>query len=309
MDELGFFRLEGQADSDAEVQASLRRGTLNFLQPRLVKISTPYMRGGVLYEDFKNGFGKDNPDLLLWRASSLLMNPSLKAERLEREKRLNPQRFEREYMAEFADDLEAFLPSAWVEEAVIPDRHELPPQAGVWYFPAVDSCGGGADSFTLAVVRTEGEEADHRIIQDGRKGWSLSRNQQVNLEAVVKEDCRNAPALPAPRGWGDRYAAGWVREAFQREGIHYQDAEMTKAEAYMDMQPLFAQGRMDLVNHPRLVRELKLLEARPRAGGKTLVDHPRGGHDDYANSLEDPVRGGSLRCFAKAWRLNLSSSI
>ena len=85
--------------------------------------------------------------------------------------------------------------------------------------------------------------------------------------------------------FGDRYAAGWVREAFQREGIHYQDAEMTKAEAYMEMQPLFAQSRMDLVDHPRLVRELKMLEARPRAGGKTLVDHPRGEHDDYANSL------------------------
>ena len=38
------------------------------------------MKGGVLYEDFKNGFGKDNPDLLVWKASSLLMNPSLKAE-------------------------------------------------------------------------------------------------------------------------------------------------------------------------------------------------------------------------------------
>jgi hypothetical protein len=28
-----------------------------------------------------------------------------------------------------------------------------------------------------------------------------------------------------------------------------------------------------------------LLERRPRAGGRTLVDHPTGGHDDYANAL------------------------
>jgi len=28
-----------------------------------------------------------------------------------------------------------------------------------------------------------------------------------------------------------------------------------------------------------------LLERRPRAGGKTLVDHPHGGHDDHANAL------------------------
>ena len=30
MDELAFFRLEGSADSDAEIQASIRRGMLSF---------------------------------------------------------------------------------------------------------------------------------------------------------------------------------------------------------------------------------------------------------------------------------------
>jgi len=34
-----------------------------------------------------------------------------------------------------------------------------------------------------------------------------------------------------------------------------------------------------------LVRELKLLERRPRAGGRTQVDHPTGAHDDHANAL------------------------
>src|SRR5207249_5299632 len=38
-------------------------------------------------------------------------------------------------------------------------------------------------------------------------------------------------------------------------------------------------------DHPVLVRQLKLLERRPRPGGRTLVDHPHGGHDDYANAL------------------------
>jgi hypothetical protein len=28
-----------------------------------------------------------------------------------------------------------------------------------------------------------------------------------------------------------------------------------------------------------------VLERRPRAGGKLLVDHPRGRHDDHANAL------------------------
>jgi hypothetical protein len=58
-----------------------------------------------------------------------------------------------------------------------------------------------------------------------------------------------------------------------------------KSLAYLETEPLFAQGRIELLDHPQLARELKLLERRPRAGGRTLVDHPAGGHDDYANAL------------------------
>jgi len=72
------------------------------------------------------------PDLLVRRAPSALMNPSLKAERLEREQRLDPSRFAREYEAEFAEDLEA-LPGAWVDAAIVLGRHGLPPRPGVRY--------------------------------------------------------------------------------------------------------------------------------------------------------------------------------
>jgi len=96
LDELGFYRLEGMANSDAEIQTSIRRGQLSFPNPRLVKISTPYMKGGVLFEDFSRHYGVDSPDLLVWKASSELMNPTLKSDRLERLQRLDPQRFARE---------------------------------------------------------------------------------------------------------------------------------------------------------------------------------------------------------------------
>ncbi len=34
-----------------------------------------------------------------------------------------------------------------------------------------------------------------------------------------------------------------------------------------------------------MLRELKMLERRCRAGGKVVVDHPDGQHDDVVNSL------------------------
>ncbi len=294
LDELGFFRLEGQADSDVEIQASIRRGMVNFVATRLIKISTPYMKSGVLYDDFRRGYGQDDPDLLVWRASSVLMNPLLGVERLEREKRLDPLRFAREYEAEFAEDLEAFLPGAWIDAAVMPGRYELPPRDGVKYVAAVDPSGGGADAFTLALCHAEGRGAEGQVVQDVMKGWAAKRESVTDLEAVVREIATLCHAYDCHTVVGDRYAAGWVREAFRRHGLRYeeptvrQDGEphaLDKSAGYLEVEPLFAQGHIEILDHPQLVRELKLLERRPRAGGKVSVDHPSGGHDDHANAL------------------------
>jgi hypothetical protein len=126
MNELSFWRLEGQSDSDVEIQASIRRGMLSFPNPKLLKISTPYMKSGVVWADFKQYFGQDSPDVLVWKAPSVLMNPSLRAERLAQERRLDPMRYAREYEAEFAEDLDTFLPHAVVEQCRTSVR-ERPP--------------------------------------------------------------------------------------------------------------------------------------------------------------------------------------
>jgi hypothetical protein len=306
MDEAGFFRLEGQADSDAEIQASIRRGMVSFPSPRLAKISTPYMKSGILWDDFRKGFGQDHPDLLVWRAPSALMNPSLRVERLERERRLDPDRFAREYLAEFAEDLEAFLPGAWVDAAVVPGRHELPPREGVQYVAAVDPSGGGADAFTLALVHAEGEGTEVRVVQDLMRGWGRVGHQAPDLTGVVREIADVVKRYHVSEVHGDRYAGQWVRQAFQEAGLVYREAEWDRARAYLEVEPLFAQGRIELVDHPVLVHQWKTLERRPRAGGKTLVGHPHGGHDDYANALALAAADAVARMSAPPMIYNLT---
>ena len=53
----------------------------------------------------------------------------------------------------------------------------------------------------------------------------------------------------------------------------------------VELEPLFAEGRIDLLDHQQLVKELKCLERRLRTGGRVLIDHPHGGHDDYATAV------------------------
>src|SRR5947207_7507267 len=153
---------------------------INFPRTKLVKISTPYMKSGVLFDDFKKAFGQDDPDLLVWRASTTLMNPTITEARLAREARLDPLRFAREYEAEFAEDVEQFLPSAWVEQAVVPGRHELPPNTQCRYIAAVDVSAGGPDAFTLSIVHLEGSGTERRVIQDVMRGWSRRGSETLD---------------------------------------------------------------------------------------------------------------------------------
>jgi hypothetical protein len=291
LDELGFFRLEGQADSDVEIQTSVRRGMLNFPAPRLVKISTPYLKAGILYEDWRDAYGKDNPDRLVWVAPSVLMNPTLSDARMERERRLDPQRFAREYEAVWQDDLAAFLPGAWVEAAVVSGRHELPAVQGIAYGAAVDASGGsGRDAFTLAIVHTEGKGTERRVVQDVMKAWKGDRSGSVDLEGIVAEAAAELRRYGVRKVHGDRYSAQWVRQAFSRHGIQYADPEIRgtyvdRSRAYLESESLFAQGRIALLDHPALVRELRGLEKRLKPGGRATVDHPQAGHDDHANAL------------------------
>jgi hypothetical protein len=132
------------------------------------------------------------------------------------------------------------------------------------------------------------------VVQDVMKGWSKPRDSAANLEGAVAEIASIVKAYRLKVVVGDRYAKGWVREAFMRHGITYRDATtrmngetvvLDRSSAYLEAEPLFAQGHIEILDHPTLIRELSQLERRPQAGGKDRIDHPRGLHDDYANAL------------------------
>jgi hypothetical protein len=145
------------------------------------------MKSGILYDDYKNHFGQDSQDILVWTASSTLMNPTLTNSKLESQHRLDPVRYQREYEAEFAEDLETFLPSAWVESAMVPGRYELAPLESARYVAAVDITGLGTgrnpDAFTLSIGHYEKDV----FVQDVCKGWRKQRQSSMDLGGIVAE--------------------------------------------------------------------------------------------------------------------------
>jgi hypothetical protein len=283
MNEPAFYRLEGAVNSDTEIQMSIRRGMVGFPRTKLVKISTPYMKSGLVYEDFSRAFGQPDPDLLVWRSTTTLMNPAITTGRLEQQRRLDPVRFSREFEAEFADDVSAFLPRDWIDAAVRLGRFQLPPNPKLRARAAIDPSGGGRDAFTFAIVF---EMPDGTVSQAVMNGEARQGSTAPDLEGLIRKYMTLATQYGCREVVSDRYAAGWVRQAVERHGgVRYVAAEFDRSQAYLNVEPLFAQGQIELLDHPQMIRELAMLERRPRPGGRDLVEHPRGAHDDYANAL------------------------
>jgi hypothetical protein len=62
---------------------------------------------------------------------------------------------------------------------------------------------------------------------------------------------------------------------------------------------LFSQKRVELLEHRKLLTELRLLERRPRSGGRgDSIDHAPRAHDDSANA-----------CAGALWQASKSKSI
>lgn len=283
MDEVAFFRSESGATVDFEIQKSLIPGGVSFKQQRLIKISTPHVKAGVIWKDFESYYAKDTPDVLVWQASTALMNPTVDQKKLAREARVDPHRYTQEYEALFADVTTGAIPGPWIDAAVIEDRPALPPLAQYTYTAAVDPSGGANDEFVLTVIHVD--EEGH-FVQDLIRGWPGSRQGKVDLAAIVSEIADLIRPYFLARVIGDQYAGEWVGQEFRKVNVLYERFGAAKSVAYKEVIPFFAQLRVKLLDDIVQTRQLRLLEKTERIGGKPpVIDHPKGGSDDRANAL------------------------
>jgi hypothetical protein len=89
---------------------------------------------------------------------------------------------------------------------------------------------------------------------------------------------------------GDFYSAGWVANAWAKCGIRYIKSALSKSDIYLEVIPLFTRGLVRLPEHPKLIRELRLLERHTHRSGRDSVDHGRSGSDDHANAVAGVLR-------------------
>jgi len=276
LEEIAFWRSEESANPDKEILAAVRPALATVPASLLIGISTPYSRAGVLFEMFKSYYGKAGGPLI-WKAPTKAMNPTIDRRLIENALRDDPQAAGAEWEAEWRQDIEAFITQELVEAVTIPGRFELPRIDGVDYHAFADPSGGRQDSFTLAIAHAE---PSGKVVLDVLR----ERRPPFQPKMVVAEFSDVLKSFRIAEVWSDRYAGEWVPDAFRDHGIVVRSSELSASELYVNFLPLVANGTAELLDLKRLAGQLTGLERRARPGGKELITHYPGGHDDMANA-------------------------
>jgi hypothetical protein len=276
-DEIAYWMGDDSANPDTEILTAIRPAMTTMLpDAMLLCASSPYAERGALHDAFKKNYGRDESPVLVWKASTRTMNPSVPQSVIDEAFERDPAAAAAEYGAEFRTDVVSFVDAAKVAECVAVGRTELPPVPGIKFTAAIDPSGGSSDSMTLALAHAEGD----RGVLDFVKEWPAPFSPQEVVRDIV-QICRRYGVNSVI---GDRYAGEWAREPFRNHGIEYQLADMTRSEAYLTMLPAINSGKIELLDDRRLISQLCSLERRTARSGKDSVDHPRGGHDDVINA-------------------------
>src|ERR1019366_6726008 len=77
LDEVSFYRDDASANPDEELYAAIGPGLARVPGSILIGISTPHRKAGLLYRKFAESYGRDDPTVLVIRAPSATMNPTL----------------------------------------------------------------------------------------------------------------------------------------------------------------------------------------------------------------------------------------
>jgi hypothetical protein len=277
-DEIAFWPHEDAAEPDYEVLNALRPGMATIPNAMLLCASSPYARRGALWDAWRKHYGKDHDTVLVWRAPTRVMNPTVGQHVIDAAAEADPSSAAAEWLAEFRSDIEALLNREAVEACISWDVRERAPMERTRYYAFVDPSGGSADSMTLAI----GHRDDDVIVTDALR----ERKPPFSPEIVVKEFSELLTSYRVTKVMGDRYAGEWPRERFREHGISYEPAQKPKSDLYRDLLPLINSRKIDLLDDYRLLTQLVGLERRTARGtGRDSIDHAPNAHDDLANAL------------------------
>jgi len=273
-DEIAHFYTEG-VKADEVIFNALRPRQAQFPGCKLVMISTPAAKQGIFFNFFDEGFKV--PGRLTAQAPTLLMNPLVDRKFLEKEKARDIDNYLREFEAQFAEKVEAFLSYELVENS-LKLAGDLPYNSGYIYYAGIDASGlAGRDRFSLAIAHKQGIN----VYIDKVKSWNLK-----DPDPIMKDIKELAGIYHINRATIDRYAKGWVLNSLQKIGL-FVNIRPSLAEIYVNIKSLMLGNRLFLPNNKAIKKAFLNTQAYYGRNNALSIAHERNadGHSDEADAI------------------------
>jgi hypothetical protein len=160
-------------------------------------------------------------------------------------------------------------------ERTEPGVQGRPYEEGRRYYGFTDPSGGKNDSAVLAIAHFEDGKAVLDYLREIESPHAPA-HACAEFAAILK-------AYHIHEVTGDRYAASFVSEHYQKAGIGYRGCERTRSELYLELLPHLMSGTILLLDHPKMAAQFCGLERKP-GRTKDVIDHRQGNFDDCANA-------------------------
>jgi hypothetical protein len=290
-DEYAWFFAEG-GKSDRDIHAAVDPRRAQFPFAKHVEITTPAAKQGRFYDNFVKGFRQHRT--LTVKAPTWTFRPEL--HELDREFFAlkfaeDPFNANREYGAEFDDNIQRFLPEEETCQALnLPG--DVPPSPYVRYFAGIDASGlTGNDRFGFAIC---GRDLDR-----GRYIVPLVRSWTDKVpEPIVAEVRTLCESYGVRQVFTDQYARGWVHAALRAAGLEPIVCP-TPSVVWTNLRKLVVGRQLDMPDNGELRSGLVRTQGAYSGSNRVTISHPRdrGGHADVAEGVAKAVYGASQEVY------------
>lgn len=278
LDEVGHYQTEG-IKADELIYNSLRPRMAQFPSAKVILISTPSAKQGLLWQFYKEGF--DVPQRFTCQAPTRLINPVIPEEFINRERKRDPDYCRREFDGIFAERTQAFFSDELLDSCftLLSDSRY---KSSYSYACGVDQSGlSGRDRFAVAVSHKQGEKA----IIDVVRAWDTKNIDDITVGMTeLKTQYRFHRVLI------DKYASGWVAASLKKLGL---EVEIRPAlpQIYTNIKSLMLAGRVELPEGENLRKALKNTQSYYSKSNSLSIGHQRdsSGHGDLADAVATAI--------------------
>jgi hypothetical protein len=201
--------------------------------------------------------------------------------KLEREQRRSEEKYRREYLAEFTDSISGWITPEILDPCIARGRRELPRVRDGFYVAALDPASRHND-FAFAILH---RSPDGMIIVDRVARWTGTKRAPLAFEFVLGEIKSVLDDYGINSAIGDQFCSDVISQYLLELGVSYEISTFeaqTRAKIFTNLKHLLVQGKIQLLEDPQLLRQLRNLREEKTDRGQIDVRPSGGMNDDLA---------------------------